>query len=173
MNLINGITIYELLFLVLTTIGGFFALFQWRQNYKLKRAELLKEALSKIRDEKEFAIVLYAIDYGEKWYTREFLDDHSKEQKFDMVFAYFDYLCYLKNKYIFSKSEFRVFEYRIKRMTRNRSFMNYMFNLYHFSTKNKTDMSFYHLLMYMKKNELIIKDFWNPNSKKFEKLLNF
>ncbi len=172
MNVSFDITIYELIILSLTIIGGFFALFQWRQSYKLKRAEHLKEALEKIRDDEDFASVLYDIDYDVEWYTDEFLDDHSKEQRFDRVFAYFDYLCYLKNKYIMSKSEFRIFEYRITRMTKNKSFVDYMFNLYHFSNSNGTDMSFYHLLTYLRKNRLLDEDFWDVQSENYEKLLN-
>ena len=141
MTIILDITIYELIFLTFTIIGGVFALFQWRQSYKLKRAELLKEALAKIREDKEFAKVLYDIDYGEKWYTYDFINDHSKEQLFDKVFAYFDYLCYLKNKRILGKNEFRIFEYRIHRMVCNDSFLDYLFNLYHFSKRNMSDIS--------------------------------
>lgn len=165
MDINMEITIYELLFLILTSLGGFFALFQWRQSYKLKRAEHLKEAVTKIREDKVFASVLYDIDYGVIWYTHDFVGTHSEEQKFDMVFAYFDYLCYLKNKHILSKSEFRVFDYRIKRMTKNKCFLNYMFNLYHFSKKNMADFSFYHLLAYLRKNKLLNESFWDVNSK--------
>ena len=172
MSITYEITIYELLFLIFTVVGGLFALWQWRQSYKLKRAELLKEALAKIRDEKEFARVLYAIDYGENWYNYDFINDHSKEQQFDKVFSYFDYLCYLDNKRILSKSEFRIFEYRIKRMTCNDSCLDYMFNLYHFSKRNETDISFYHLLMYLEKNKLLDDDFWDIRSSKYRKLLN-
>lgn len=172
MNVTFDITIYELLFLILTVLGGFFALFQWRQSYKLKRAEHLKEALTKIRDDADFASVLYDIDYGVEWYTYDFISNHSKEQRFDKVFAYFDYLCYLKNKHILSRSEFRIFEYRITRMARNESFVDYMFNLYHFSERNKTDMSFLHLLTYLKNNKLLAEDFWDVKSKRYKKLLN-
>lgn len=173
MNISTDITIYDVIFLIFSALSAFFALFQWRQSYKLKRAECLKEALSKIRDDKEFAIVLYDIDYGENWYTENFISDHTNEQKFDAVFAYFDYLCKLKNKHILSKSEFRVFEYRISRMANNDSFLDYMFNLYHFSKTNDKDISFYHLLTYLRKKKLLDDDFWNANSKQYVKRLNF
>lgn len=172
MEITFDITIYELIFLILTTIGGFFALFQWQQGNKIKRAELLKEALTRIRDDEEFASVLYDIDYGVEWYTVAFVNEHTREQKFDKVFAYFDYLCYLKNKHILSKSEFRIFEYRITRMVRNDSFLDYMFNLYHFSKRNQTDMSFHHLLTYLRKNNLLNEDFWDVHSRRYKKLLN-
>lgn len=69
MILIYEITIYETLFLLLTIIGGFFALLQWRQSNKLKRAELIKESIEKTRDDSDVVQVLYSIDYGENGMT--------------------------------------------------------------------------------------------------------
>lgn len=166
------LSLYELLFFVATIFGGFFALLQWRQSYKLKRAELLKEAVSKIRDDTTIAEVLYTIDYGEEWYTTEFIKNHSIEQKYDKVFAYFDYLCYLKSKRVLSRDEFRIFEYRLIRLTNNQSFLDYMFNLYHFSMKNGTDISFYYLLKYLRDNTLLPNSFWDVHSANFKKILN-
>lgn len=160
------ITIYELLFFIATIMAGIFALFQWRQSYKLERAKLVKEASSNLRDDKDMASALYAIDYGEEWYP---FADHNVEQKFDRVFAFYNYLCYLRKKHILSKEEFRIFEYKIKRMSRNKSSLKYLFYIYHFATKNKTDVSFYHLLEYMKKNELLKDDFWDVTSTKYLK----
>ncbi|MBQ7547908.1 MAG: hypothetical protein IJT41_13205 [Clostridia bacterium] len=173
MVITKEISLYELLFLTFSIVGGFFALFQWRQTYKLKRAEFLKEAQVKIRENKEFASVLYEIDYGVEWYTQDFIEDHSKEQMFDEVFAFFDYLCYLKNRNFLRDDEFRVFKYRIRRMACNQSFLDYFFNLYHFTKRNSTDFSFYNLLQYLKDNNLLDADFWDKNSKQYRKLLNF
>lgn len=172
MKMTFSITIYEALFLLFTIGGGIFALLQWKQKHKLERANFLNAALTKIRDDKEFASVLYAIDYGEQWYTNDFITDHLKEQQFDRVFAYFDYLCYLKDRHILSKKEFQIFEYRIVRMANSDSFMSYMFNLYHFSKRNGTRVSFCHLLMYLKKSKLLEDSFWNVNSSEYTKLLN-
>lgn len=155
-------------------LNGFIALLQWRNSYKLKRAELMKETSSKIREDKEIANVLYVIDYNnEEWYNNEFFEDnHDYEAKFDRTFAFFDYLCYLKNKRILGNEEFKIFQYRIYRMSCNKSFINYMFNLYHFSKQNNNPISFYHLLTYMKKQKLLEDDFWDVNSKRYEIFLN-
>jgi len=172
MNIISEIKLYEVLLILISIVGGFFALFQWKQSYRLKRAELIKEAMLKIRDDTDIALVLYSIDYGDHWYNQEFVENHTIEAQYDKVFAFFDYLCYLYNRKIFGKNEFRIFEYRIKRMQQNSSFRNYLFNLYHFSRKNNTDISFYNLLKYLKKQGLIDKEFWNVDSKKYDKILN-
>lgn len=173
MNISFDIKIYEFLFLIFTVCGGLFALFQWRKSYKLKRAEYLENALIKIREDKDFAQVLYRIDYGEEWYTPEFIEDHNQEQLFDKVFAYFDFLCYLKHQRILRESEFRIFEYRIARMAANYSFVCYMFNLYHFSTKkNNTDISFFYLLTFLLDKGLLPEDFENMQSENYTKLLN-
>ena len=172
MKIIFEITLYEVLFILISIIGGCFALFQWKQSYKLKRAELIKEAMLKIRDDTDISLVLYSIDYGDNWYNQEFAENHTIEAQYDKVFAFFDYLCYLYNTKILTKNEFRIFEYRIKRMQQNSSFRNYLFNLYHFSKRNYTDISFYNLLDYLNKEELIDKEFWNVNSKKYNKILN-
>lgn len=116
MEIITSVTLYELVVGLGSLLAGGFALFQWRQGNKLKRTELVKEASSKIREDEEIASVLYAIDYGQEWYCEDFLDNHSEEQKFDKAFAYFDIICYLKQKHIISRSEFRIFEYRLQRV---------------------------------------------------------
>lgn len=173
MEIITSVTLYELVVGLGSLLAGGFALFQWRQGNKLKRTELVKEASSKIREDEEIASVLYAIDYGQEWYCEDFLDNHSEEQKFDKAFAYFDIICYLKQKHIISRSEFRIFEYRLQRMAYNESFVNYFYNLYHFSRRNGKDMSFYYLLRYMKKNKLLGADFENEKSDYYVHLLNF
>lgn len=174
MDTIFKISVYEFIVIILSVIGGCFALFQWRSSYKLKRAELVKETSSKIREDKEIVNVLYKLDYNdEEWYNAEFFEhNHDYEAKFDRTFAFFDYLCYLKNKKILGNKEFKIFQYRIHRMACNKSFVNYMFNLYHFSEKNNNPISFYHLLTYMKKHKLLDNDFWDVNSKKYKKFLN-
>lgn len=171
---ILGMSVYESIVIVISIIGGGFAFFQWRNSYKLKRAELMKEASSKIREDKEIVDVLYSIDYSdEEWYTDEFFEDnHNCEAKFDRAFAFFDYLCYLKNKRILGNKEFKIFQYRIHRMVCDESFVNYMFNLYHFSQKHNKPVSFYHLLTYMKKHKLLDDDFWDVNSSRYKKYLN-
>ena len=60
MEIISEITLYEILFILISIIGGCFALFQWKQSYKLKRAELIKEAMLKIRDDTDISLVLYS-----------------------------------------------------------------------------------------------------------------
>lgn len=58
-------------------------------------------------------------------------------------------------------------------MAYNESFVNYFYNLYHFSRRNGKDMSFYYLLRYMKKNKLLGADFENEKSDYYVHLLNF
>ena len=172
MAVILEITLYELIIIILTIIGGFFALYQWRQLYKLKRSELIKEAIDKTRNNPDVVHVLYSIDYGDKWYGFDFISNHDEELKYDRAFALFDYLCYMRLKGIFGRDEFKIFEYRIQRMASNSSFMEYFFNLYHFSKLQNAEFSFYHLLKYMKKKRLIEQEFWNINSEKYDKFLN-
>lgn len=88
------------------------------------------------------------------------------------MFALFDYICYMKLKGILGKDEFKIFEYRIQRMSNNTSFVEYFFNLYHFAKLQNTEFSFYHLLKYMKKKGLLDDEFWNVDSDKYEKYLN-
>lgn len=173
MNVTMSITIYELMIMIISILGSVFALIQWRQSYKLKRAELIKKAIEETRNDQDLVQVMYSIDYGEEWYGYDFIKDHNKEEKFDRAFALFDYICYMKMIKIFGDDEFSIFEYRIQRMAKNKSFLEYFFNLYHFSEKQKTEFSFYHLLKYMRKNHLIDEDFYDKDSSKYKKYLNF
>ena len=172
MKILFEISIYELVIALATVIAGTFALFQWRQSYQLKRAELVKEASCKVREDGDIVSVLYSIDYSEDWYNDAFLTNHEIESKYDKAFAYFDYICYLRFKGIITKDEFRIFEYRIQRMAYNYSFRTYFFNLYHFSVRMGRDISFYYLLNYLKDNKLIEADFWDVNSHKYPHMLN-
>ena len=53
------ISIYEIAVVIFSAVGGVFALLQWRKSQKLKRAELVKDLLTKLRDDKEIAQALY------------------------------------------------------------------------------------------------------------------
>lgn len=180
-DIVTNISIYEIVSLIFSVIGGLatlvaaaFALWQWHQTTKLKRAELIRDALVKIRDDKEIAQVLYVIDYGEEsWYNEDFLDDHEQEAQFDRAFAFFDYLCYLRKRRILRAKDFKVFEYRIVRMAINEDVKKYLFNLYHFSKANGTYCSFDYLLGYMRKQKLLPNDFYNREARQEEKLLNY
>lgn len=91
---------------LLTFIFGFV---QWRKQNSLNRASYAKMMMDDIRNKKEVIDVLHVIEYSDGnvindyWYNKSFHANKDIEAKFDRVFAYFDYLCYLKEKKIIEK----------------------------------------------------------------------
>jgi len=168
------ITLAELITIILTIIGGGFALYQWIQNSALKRATYYNEAYLKLRDDKDIVSVLYTIDYGiKKWYPFKSEDKDDFERKADKTFACLDYLCYLRKQRLIKEREFRNFEYEVIRIGFNSSSLDYLYNLYHFSKANGTQMSFSYLLDYLKQKKMIDDDFEDSKSKKYIHYLNF
>ncbi len=166
------ISIVDICAFVISAAGGCFALLQWRKAQKLRRAEHVKDLLLRFRDDTEIADAFYRIDYGEEWYTKEFIEEHKDEKRFDRLFAYADYACYLLKQHVIGAKEFQPFEYRICRLANNRDVQSYFFNLYHFSKRNNVPMSFQYLLNYMRKEGLLFNDFDNSESSNFKVWLN-
>ena len=164
---------YEFLLLLFSVIGGIWALYQWSKTRQFNRANLIKELLVKIREDENIVDVLYSIDYGDEWCNISFFKDRKMQLKYDNTFALFDYICFLIKNSILSKKEISFFEYKIIRMANNQSFMNYMFNVYHFSNRNNSSTPFYYLIGYLKDNNLLCDEFYDKKTKKYKKYLNF
>jgi len=153
-------------------IGGGFALYQWRDSIRVKRADLINQMNDRIRFDKDFATTLYSIEYGDSWYDAEFHSDRDQEFTFDRVISYFDFICYLKTNKNISAKEFRIFQYRINRVCISHSTKRYLWNLYHFSQKNQADCSFQYLIEYAIKNKLFPKEF-KEDTTLYDKTINW
>jgi len=153
----NWLTLISLLFVV---AGGFFALYQWRKNIKVRRAEFITQILEKLRFDKELVEIMYMVEYGNKeWYNKDFHKNKELESSIDKLFSYLDYISYLKSNNNISKKEFKIFQYKINRTCVSISTKKYLWTLYHWSKKNNADCSFQFLIDYGIKNKLFPKDF--------------
>jgi len=164
----NWLTLISLLFVV---IGATFALYQWKKNLKIKRAEFINQILEKLRFDKELAEIMYIIDYNQTWYNIEF-HNSELESSIDKLFSYLDYICYLKDTKNITETEFKIFQYEIHRVCISVSTKLYLWNLYHFSKKNKTTCSFQYLIDYGIISKLLPKDF-KVNETLYNKTLNW
>lgn len=166
---VNWTDIISLSFVV---IGGLFAFLQWRNSLKLKRAEYVKSLLDEIKTNKN--IVNYLFDYdAEKWYGPSFHNSGELERKIDTTLDFYSYICYLHNHCIIKQSDFNCFKYDIERIITNHQFIDYSYNLYHFSQKINQPLSFYELFQYAKKRDCFDDEFWNSRSTKYPHYLNF
>lgn len=164
----NWLTLISLCFVAL---GGGFALWQWRKNLKIRRAEFINQILEKLRFDEELIKTMYIVDYKQDWYDVSFHDSEF-ERVIDKLFAYLDYICYLKTTRNITNSEFHIFQYEIHRVCISYSSKAYCWNLYHFSKKNETVCSFQYLIDYGIKAELFPKDF-KKNTTLYSKTLNW
>lgn len=179
-NLINNfifspvITIADVMsvlaFLALV-ISGIFALYQWRENIKLKRAEYIKTLLTELRANDK--IVFYLFDYDMSWYRKAFHNGGELEAKVDYTLSFLSYICYLHQQNIISDNEFDCFKYELDRVLTNEQFKSYFYNIYHFSTKLNKPISFLHLFTYAKDNGYFDDEFWNISSTRYPHYLNF
>ncbi|MDF2540743.1 MAG: hypothetical protein K0S47_461 [Herbinix sp.] len=172
---LNGGEYIDFAMLSLTTLGGCFGLYQWYRSNCIKRAEYIGNLLEKLRTDKVFIEILYMFDYNEVWYNLDFhKGDNGLERKIDEVLSYFSYMCYLRKSRIINTNDFKFFNYEILRISQSECFCKYLYNLYHFSNKNNTIMSFHYLFEYCIKNEIIPKEIKQLNyyPKKY-RYLNF
>jgi len=155
--------------------GGVFALTRWYAEIKTKRAKFMEKIYLRSRIDKEMAETMYKIDYDYTWYDESFHGNRTGlEYSVDKLLSFFDYICYLKKIRTITKNEFVVIQYRIIRIFNSPCVQSYLWNLYHFSKKNKADCSFKHLIDYgLIKGSIDKTEFNNPESKKYKKRLNF
>lgn len=165
--------ICELLSIVFTVMGGIFAYKKWDESNRIKRAEFIKQIIEKLRFDENMVKVMYKIDYEDKWYDKNFHGSNS-EIEIDKLLTYMSYICYIyKMKNIKSK-EFKILCYELKRTCLSHDVQSYLWNLYHFSKKQKTDCMFQYLIDYGIKNNIIDEAlFFDSNCKKYTKHLNF
>lgn len=173
---LEGVEYVEFAMLVLTVVGGIFALIQWRCGNKIKRAEFINGLIEEVRSDKEISKTIYLFDYDANWYSSQFHNGkNGLEHEVDKTLSFFSYICYLRNNNLISKRDFEFFDYEIRRIADNYSVQAYLYNLYHFSENRNTKMSFCYLFDYCYKNKLFgeNKEMKNSASTYYPHYLNF
>lgn len=153
-------------------LGGGFALCQWRKSIKVQRADFIGKLLEKIIDDKDLQETRNLIDYEQQWYNKDFHNNSELERSIDKLFRYMDHICYLEQTGNISSKEFKIFQYDVHRICVSCSAQAYLWNLYHFSQKNKAECSFLHIIDYGIENKLLPKDF-KSNKSLYDKCLNW
>ncbi len=167
--------VLSMISIILVIIGGIFAYRQWKSANTTRRAELINQILEKLRFDKEFAKILYRIDYKYGWYNKSFHEDeHDLEYQVDKLLSYFSYICYLRKERKIRSKEFCILKYEIHRACSSFDIQCYLWNIYHFSQQQGTSCSFQYLIDYGLKQKLIDREkFINSQSTYYLKILNF
>ena len=180
MTFANEITISDVtstVSIILVILGGIFGYYQWRKSVLLKRAGYINDLIEKIRTDEYIKDVVYMFDYNKKWYYESFHQSGELELKVDKTLSYFSYICYLKRQKIITDKEFDFFKYEVERILMNQQVQDYFYNLYHFSKKFKTPITFKYLFEYGEKGKMFDDDFYDKSayekSKKYHRYLNF
>ncbi|MBR4425537.1 MAG: hypothetical protein IKS66_06300 [Oscillospiraceae bacterium] len=170
-DIISGIS------LLITIVGGFFALYQWRRNIALKRASYINDLTEKIRTDPDIHGIVYLLDYNQEWYNAEFHESGEQERKVDKTLSFFSYICYLKKHRLIGRKDFNFFKYEIERILMNSGVQDYLYNLYHYSNKYDLPLTFFFLFKYGKKHKYFDSDFYCPTAylrtNKYSHNLNF
>lgn len=166
----NWLTLMSLIFVA---IGGFFIYCQWWKSVKIRRAEFINQLLEKLRFDKSLTSAMYTMDYNQDWYDNADAFHNSElECSIDKLLSYMDYICYLKVTGNISKTEFKIFQYEINRACVSYSSKVYLWNLYLFSKKNRTNCSFIYLINYGIASKLLPNNFKESKSL-YRKTLNW
>lgn len=176
LRFVNEISVGDIisfLSLVAVIVGGCFGYYQWQKTIKIKRAEYLNELTEKIRTDPDISEGVYILDYNQKWYNDSFHESGEFERKVDKTLSYFSYICYLFENKLITENEFAFFKYEIDRILVNYSTIRYFYNIYHFSDKHGTPMTFKFLFNYGEKANIFDSDFYNAKSNKYPHYLNF
>ena len=146
---------------------------QWKKSKKfdgVKHVQLLRE---KLCDDKEVAVAILWFDYDFEWYSDKFHSDMETQRKIDKTLSVLEYACYLKDKRFINDEQFSLVKYIIDRTITNFQVQEYLYNLYHWTEKCGTEMSFSFLLKYGKNKGVIDSEFDNNKSKRYRHFLNF
>jgi len=171
--------IISLIGLVVTIMGGIFALIQWHKSNKIRQAEFINQIITKIRYDKSIAKTIYMIDNEHIWFDDKFGNGSKIEMEIDSLFSLFTYICYLHDTKNIKDNEFCIFEYEIKRVCLDKQSQEYLWNLYHWSKKQlNTSCSFQNLVDYLRNKVLSAEEKrrFNSNDSKvsgYTKRLNF
>ena len=166
---------YSLLVSILGISGGILALLQWNNSIKIKRAEYLSTLYNQLNNNKTIKSIMYMFDYNEKkWYNKKFHNGGQLENDVDETLNFFSFICYLYDCKLILKKEFNFFKYRIDRSLNSPQVEEYLYNVYHHCTLNKTALFFNYLFYYIKKNKIYNDDFFkNTNNKKYHIYLDW
>lgn len=165
--------ILSLITIVVTAAGGIGAFIQWNRTNNINKAAYINELTDKIRSDDDIRDTLYKLEYAENWYTDNFHGSGEPELKMDKTLSYFSYICYLMHVEVISDKEFAFFNYEIMMILNNGDIKGYFFNLYHFSRRIGTPMTFHYLFEYAKEHEMFPLSFYDKDSNEYEKKLNF
>ena len=165
-------------------ISALVSVFQWRGAQKIERANKIHDLLGLIRTDESIHAVLQMIDYDEDWYDDDFHNEikDNLERQVDRTFSYFSYICYLRKRRILTSGEFKFFEYDLKRILQNRSSVDYLYNIWHFSISDNSTCPFLYLCEYGRKKKILDNDFDDPeacdhqqesNEIKYHRYLNY
>lgn len=170
--------IVQILTCLSIVIGGAFAYRKWSTSLKIKRAEYINALIEKIRSDDFIRDIIYMIDYGKIWYTQKFHNSGELENRVDYTLSYFSYICYLKSQGIIKNKEFDFLKYDIDRTLMNPQVIDYFYNLYHFSSKFDSPMSFIYLFDYAKMKGFLRTDFfdkeaWKSSEGRYHHYLNY
>ena len=187
-------SVLDILALSLSVIGGVVGLSQWVKGNDYKRAEIAKELITQIRDDKEIAFIMDLIDWPDKFeYDGEFhvvegmekprskdiqelyndleMFKSGPNQKLfiaiDRTLAHFNYICYLHELKIFKKEDMAIFMYEIRRLFDNEHICNYLYSLTLWSMSLHVECSYSHLVSYGIKMGYVSRDFYDKSSSNY------
>ena len=159
----------EIIPLAFTAVGGIFVYFQWQKSLKTRRAEFIYQIIDRFLTDKDLLEATYRLEYDLEWYDESFHHENS-ENKIDKLLFFINYLCYLQSTGNISDKEFMTFKYQVHRICI--SSRKYLWNLYHFSRKNKADCPFQLIINYGIKSGILSKDF-KTDTTLYTKTLNW
>lgn len=172
--------ILQIVTILFTVIGGFFALCQWKKANQYNRSEYVGKVITKLRDDEDISFVMELIDwddgfyYDSKFHFSDQMKDHYVAiqedqlfQKIDKTLSHFSYVCYLLKNEILTVKDMAFYEYALRRLVDNPHICNYLYSIYHWSTYLQVPCSFTYLIEYALKKHYLTESFRSRETKDY------
>jgi hypothetical protein len=153
--------ITEIVSITIAVISLIVAYLQFKHNKKIDHNKQLADNLNKLWSDEEIRSVIQMLEYNDTWYNEGF-HGSPLEIKVDKTLQFLSHICFLRKNGILNDTEFDAFEYELKHLFQNKSVINYLSFLFHFSQRalangQSSPFPFKDLLEYGIDNNLVDK----------------
>ena len=159
---------------LVTVLGVCISIYTWKKNTKLEKNKALVDFFRETHEVSDIAEVFRKIDYGERWYGKDFHNSEF-EGKVDKALIRYAYFIDLLNDGYVETSKDDCIKYEIHRVLNNFDTQAYLFNLRNFTNKQNTSFPYKALVDFGKSCGILDETFFNAElgEKKYGKFLNW
>ena len=148
--------VLNFLMLLVTIHSIKFAARQIKQTEKINRASLVKELLMTMHDNAEMRDLFYKIEWSEyRLGEFDFSNNSADEKGLDKLLSFFEIVCGLYERKVFTKADIKLFSYRMRRVAEHPDVQQYLGFLGTWQDNRNIGKSFSNYIKYCKSVDVI------------------